>query len=39
MQVPVGLVFQVTAVTEEPAGGSPQPTQAPFLVGEVRRSE
>jgi anti-sigma-K factor RskA len=39
MQVPVGLVFQLTAVTEEPAGGSPQPTQTPFLIGEVRRSE
>ena len=39
MQVPAGLVFQVTAVTEEPAGGSPQPTQTPFLLGEVRRSE
>lgn len=25
--------FDLTAVTEEPAGGSPQPTQNPFLVG------
>jgi anti-sigma-K factor RskA len=25
------------AVTEEPASGSPQPTSAPFLVGEVRK--
>jgi anti-sigma-K factor RskA len=39
MAVPAELVFQVTAVTEEPAGGSPQPTQTPFLIGEVRRSE
>jgi len=27
--------FEVTAVTEEPAGGSPQPTQEPFLLGKV----
>jgi anti-sigma-K factor RskA len=39
MTLPAALVFQVTAVTEEPAGGSPQPTQTPFLIGEVRRSE
>jgi len=39
MIVPAELLFQVTAVTEEPAGGSPQPTQTPFLLGEVRRSE
>ncbi|HEV8510524.1 MAG TPA: anti-sigma factor [Gemmatimonadales bacterium] len=39
LAVPAELVFQVTAVTEEPAGGSPQPTQTPFLIGEVRRSE
>ncbi len=39
MAVPPGLVFQVTAVTEEPAGGSPQPTQSPFLVGQVQRTE
>ena len=30
---PPGLAFELTAVTEEPAGGSPQPTQNPFLVG------
>jgi len=35
MDVPVGLAFDVTAVTEEPAGGSPQPTQQPFLTGKV----
>lgn len=35
MDVPIGLTFEVTAVTEEPAGGSPQPTQTPFLVGKV----
>jgi anti-sigma-K factor RskA len=26
------------AVTEEPAGGSPQPTMTPFLVGAVPKS-
>jgi anti-sigma-K factor RskA len=35
MAVPPGLTFEVTAVTEEPAGGSSQPTQQPFLVGKV----
>jgi len=35
LEVPLGLTFEVTAVTEEPAGGSPQPTQTPFLVGKV----
>jgi anti-sigma-K factor RskA len=39
MSVPADLMFQVTAVTEEPAGGSPQPTQTPFLLGEVQRSK
>ncbi|MEQ9399064.1 MAG: anti-sigma factor [Longimicrobiales bacterium] len=31
--VPAGTDFQIGAVTEEPTGGSPQPTSAPFLVG------
>jgi anti-sigma-K factor RskA len=35
MALPPGLRFELTAVTEEPAGGSPQPTQQPFLVGKV----
>lgn len=35
MVLPAGLKFELTAVTEEPAGGSPQPTQQPFLVGKV----
>jgi len=35
MVVPPNLSFEVTAVTEEPAGGSPQPTQQPFLTGKV----
>lgn len=39
LDVPAGLAFDLTAVTEEPAGGSPQPTQNPFLVGPVQRSE
>lgn len=30
---PAGIDFAVGAVTEEPAGGSPQPTTTPFLVG------
>lgn len=30
------LRFDVSAVTEEPAGGSPQPTTQPFLVGTFR---
>lgn len=30
---PVGAEFAISAVTEEPAGGSPQPTSTPFLVG------
>jgi anti-sigma-K factor RskA len=36
---PADLVFQVAAVTEEPAGGSPQPTQSPFLLGSIQRTE
>jgi len=35
MDVPPGLTFELTAVTEEPAGGSPAPTQQPFLIGKV----
>ena len=35
MELPAGLTFELTAVTEEPAGGSPQPTQQPFLIGKV----
>ncbi len=35
LSVPPDLAFQVTAVTEEPAGGSPQPTQQPFLIGKL----
>ena len=31
--MPGGLEFELGAVTDEPAGGSPQPTSAPFLVG------
>jgi anti-sigma-K factor RskA len=36
--VPAGLEIALGAVTEEPAGGSPQPTTQPFLVGELRAS-
>jgi len=35
MNVPAGLTFELTAVTKEPAGGSLQPTQKPFLIGKV----
>lgn len=35
MALPPNLTFELTAVTEEPAGGSPQPTMQPFLVGKV----
>ena len=31
LPIPAGLVIAVTAVTDEPAGGSPQPTTTPFL--------
>lgn len=31
LPVPAGLRVAVTAVTDEPAGGSPQPTTTPFL--------
>ena len=31
LAVPAGLRIAVTAVTDEPAGGSPQPTTTPFL--------
>ena len=33
LRAPAGLKPDLSAVTEEPAGGSPQPTQQPFLVG------
>jgi len=33
--VPAGLQISVGAVTDEPAGGSPQPTTTPFLVGQL----
>jgi anti-sigma-K factor RskA len=37
--VPAGLRIAVGAVTEEPAGGSPQPTTPAFLVGQLRTGE
>ena len=37
--VPAGVRMAVSAVTEEPAGGSPQPTTTPFLVGQLRTGE
>jgi anti-sigma-K factor RskA len=33
--VPAGVEIATGAITEEPAGGSPQPTSAPFLVGNL----
>ena len=33
--VPTGIEYELGAVTEEPAGGSPQPTSTPFLVGDL----
>jgi len=39
LSVPPGLALDLSAVTEEPAGGSPQPTTTPFLVGPWRPSE
>lgn len=30
---PAGAVFEIGAITDEPTGGSPQPTTTPFLVG------
>jgi len=34
-EVGPGARFDVAAITEEPAGGSPQPTTTPFLVGGI----
>jgi anti-sigma-K factor RskA len=36
LAVPEGLRIAVTAVTDEPAGGSPQPTTTPFLAATWR---
>jgi anti-sigma-K factor RskA len=33
LQVPAGQSYELSAITDEPAGGSPQPTTQPFLVG------
>jgi anti-sigma-K factor RskA len=33
--VPTDISIEAYAITEEPAGGSPQPTSTPFLVGRV----
>lgn len=38
MHVPRAAEMQVAAVTEEPAGGSVQPTSAPLMVGDLRGS-
>jgi anti-sigma-K factor RskA len=38
-RVPEGVRIAVGAVTDEPAGGSPQPTTTPFMVGEFKAAE
>ena len=35
VEVPTGVTIEMYAITEEPTGGSQQPTTAPFLVGRV----
>jgi hypothetical protein len=32
LPVPLGIAFAASAITEEPEGGSEQPTTTPFLV-------
>jgi len=39
LNVPPGMDFALAAVSEEPAGGSPQPTTTPILAGAWRASE
>jgi hypothetical protein len=36
LSIPAGAAFDVSALTEEPAGGSGQPTTTPFLAGPWR---
>lgn len=38
-QIPAELQFDLAAVTEEPDGGSPAPTTAPFLAGPIPASD
>ena len=38
-RMPPGLQLAVGAVTEEPEGGSPQPSSTPFLAGTLRATE
>ncbi len=38
IEVPAGVPLTAAAVTEEPAGGSPQPTTTPILVGPLGAS-
>lgn len=39
LDVPQTMPIAISAITEEPAGGSPQPTTTPFLVGEWGAAE
>lgn len=39
LSVPGGVKIAIGAVTEEPEGGSPQPTTKPFLVGQLRTTD
>lgn len=36
LRVPVDAAMEVTAITEEPEGGSPQPTSTPILAGTLQ---
>jgi hypothetical protein len=38
IKVPEGMELTAAALTEEPEGGSPQPTTTPFLVGTLSAS-
>ena len=32
LPIPAGVVLAASAITDEPSGGSPQPTTSPFMV-------
>ena len=36
LQVPAGTAMELAAITDEPTGGSPQPTTTPFLSGSLK---
>ena len=39
LRIPAGTTMEVAAITDEPAGGSPQPTTTPFLTGSLKGDE